>query len=309
MLSPYASFEVLALVTASLCGVHAYRTNDLPFFATSVVYGLVLEKLVVVGFEDYTYPAARFVDVLGIPVAIGLGWSVVLYAGYETARRWEISPPARAAFVALFVLHVDLALDAVAIRFQPVGFWTWTPAGEYFGVPLGNFFGWFAVGFLFVAVYDVALARAGDADWTEGVDAVRTRTVAAAVTLVAASALIYAAMLAWDVVTVESTVRKAVVLGACMVAAAVAVVRSGASLRQPAALPSFAVFLTHGYFLAALLWLGVHGRQPFLLAMSLAMLAVAAALHVVPAIVDDPDGRADGDAGQAGEDAATRPSR
>jgi len=45
------------------------------------------------------------------------------------------------------------------------------------------------------------------------------------------------------------------------------------------------VFLTHGYFLAALLWLGVHRREPFLLAMSLAMLGVAAALHVAPAVL------------------------
>jgi len=285
MLSPYASFEVLALVTASLCGVHAYRTRDLPFFGTAVVYGLVLEKLVVLGFEDYTYPAARFLDVAGIPLAIGLGWSVVLYAGYETARRWELSPPARAAFVALFVLHVDLALDAVAIRFQPVGFWTWTPPGAYFGVPLGNFFGWFAVGFLFVFVYDAALGRAADGDWNDGVDEKRTRAVAAAATLVAASALIYAAMFVWDVLTLESTLRKAVVLGSCTLAAAVAVVRSDASLSKPAPLPSLAVFLTHGYFLAALLWLGVHRREPFLLAMSLAMLGVAAALHVAPAVL------------------------
>ena len=284
MVSPYASFQVLALVAAGLCGVHATRTRDLPFFATAVVYGIVLEKLVVVGFEDYAYPASRFVDVAGIPLAIGLGWSVVLYAGYDIARRWEISPPTRAAFVALFVLHVDLALDAVAIRVQPVGFWTWTPPGAYFGVPLGNFFGWFAVGFLFVAVYDVALARAADGAWNDGVDALRTRVAAAAVTLVAASTLIYVAMLVWDVVTAASTLRKALVLGGCVVAAAVAVARSNRQLRQPATLPSLAVFGTHLYFLAALLWLGVHRSEPFLLGASVAMLAVAAALHVAPAL-------------------------
>ncbi|WP_323675006.1 carotenoid biosynthesis protein [Halorubellus sp. PRR65] len=305
MVSPYASFEMLALVTASLCGVHAYRTADVPFFATSVVYGLVLEKLVVLGFEDYTYPAARFLDVAGIPVAIGLGWSVVLYAGYETARRWEIAPPTRAAFVALFVLHVDLALDAIAIRFQPVGFWTWTPAGEYFGVPLGNFFGWFAVGFLFVAVYDAALDRFGDVTWSAGVDAVRARAVAAVVTLVAASALIYAAMFAWDLVTLESTTRKAVVLGACITLAAVAVARTDAVLRRPAVLPSLAVLCTHLYFLGALLWLGVHRTEPLLLAMSLAMLAVAAGLHVLPAVVGA-DGAREDRASQSSDDAASR---
>jgi uncharacterized membrane protein len=296
MVSPYASFQVLALVAAALCGIHATRTRDLPFFSTAVVYGIVLEKLVVVGFEDYAYPASRFVDVAGIPLAIGLGWSVVLYAGYETARRWELSPPTRAAFVALFVVHVDLALDAVAIRVQPVGFWTWTPPGAYFGVPLGNFFGWFAVGFLFVAVYDVALARAADGAWNDGVDALRTRFAAASVTLVAASTLIYVAMLVWNVVTAASTLRKALVLGGCVVAAAVAVARSNPRFRQPATLPSLAVFGTHLYFLAALLWLDVHRTEPFLLGMSLAMLAVAAALHVAPALAERRSGDGPDDA-------------
>lgn len=314
MVSPYATFEALALVAAGLCGVHATRTRDLPFFATAVVYGLVLEKLVVLGFEDYAYPASRFVDVAGIPLAIGLGWSVVLYAGYETARRWEISPPTRAAFVALFVLHVDLALDAVAIRVRPVGFWTWTPPGAYFGVPLGNFFGWFAVGFLFVAVYDVALARAADGAWNEGVDALGTRFVAAAVTLVAASALIYAAMWVWNVGTAESTLRKLLVLGGCVVVAAVAVARSTPRLGRPATLPSLAVFGTHLYFLAALLWLGVHRREPVLLGVSVAMLAVAAALHAAPALAarrsgggpdegGSPDEASDPDAEDGPEDA------
>jgi uncharacterized membrane protein len=282
MVSPYATFEVLAAVAAGLCGVHAARTQDLPFFATAVVYGLVLEKLVVLGFEDYTYPASRFVDVAGIPLAIGLGWSVVLYAGYETARRWEISPPTRAAFVALFVLHVDLALDAVAIRVQPVGYWTWTPPGAYFGVPLGNFFGWFAVGFLFVAVYDVSLARAANRKWNDGVDALRTRFAAATVTLVAASALIYLAMVAFETVAAGVVWRKTVVLVSCTTIAAVAVARSKPQFRQPATLPSLAVFGTHLYFLAALLSLGVHRTEPFLLAASVAMLGVAVAIHGAP---------------------------
>jgi uncharacterized membrane protein len=283
MVSPYASFEVLALVAAVLCGIHASRTEDLPFFATAVGYGIVLEKLVVVGFENYTYPAARFVDVAGIPLAIGLGWSVVLYAGYETARRWEIAPPARAAFVALFVLHVDLALDAIAIRFEPVGFWTWTPAGAYFGVPLGNFFGWFAVGFLFVAVYDAVLTRAERRDLGDAFGVARARMLAAAVTLVAASALIYAAMVAFETVAQGVLWRKTVILVAVVTAAVVAVARADVSLRQPATLPSLAVFGTHLYFLVALLWLGVHRQHPLLLGMSLAMLGVAAALHVAPA--------------------------
>jgi len=300
MVSPYATFEVLAAVAAALCGAHALRTGDVPFFATAVGYGLVLEKLVVVGFENYTYPASRFVDVAGIPIAIALGWSVVLYAGYDAARRMNVGHPARAAFVALFVLHVDLALDAIAIRFEPVGFWTWTPAGAYFGVPLGNFFGWFAVGLLFVVVYDAVLERTGGHDGSvDREPTLRGRALAAAGTLVVASALIYLAMLAFETVAAGVVWRKAAILLACTTAAAVAVARSDLVPRQPAVLPSVAVFGTHLYFLAALLWLGVHRSEPFLLGASVAMLAVAAALHVAPALAarrtgNDPDDAAPG---------------
>jgi uncharacterized membrane protein len=164
-------------------------------------------------------------------------------------------------------------------------------------VPLGNFFGWFAVGFLFVAVYDVALARAADGTWNDGVDDLGTRFAAASVTLVAASTLIYVAMLGWNAVTAASTLRKVVVLGGCVVAAAVAVARSKPRFRRPATLPSLAVFGTHLYFLAALLWLGVHATEPFLLGMSLAMLAVAAVIHAAPALAArrTADDRDDGD--------------
>lgn len=286
MLSPYASFEALALLAAALCGVHAYRTQDLPFFATAVAYGVVLEKLVVVGLENYTYPAARFVDVLGIPIAIGLGWSIVLYAGYDTARRMGLAGVARAAFVALFVLHVDLALDAVAIRIEPVGYWTWIHDGAYFGVPIGNFYGWFAVGFCFVAVYDAAL----DASESRTIAAGESRTIAAGISLVLASALIYAAMVAFETVAAGVLWRKLLVFGVCLAGAALLLARASrrddVHLAAPARLPAAAVFATHLYFLGALLALDLHRTEPILLAMSLAMLAVAALLHLAPALSD-----------------------
>lgn len=273
MLSPYVGFEALAVLTAALCAIHAYRISDLPFFVTAVGYGIVLEKLVVVGLQNYTYPADRFLDVFGIPLAIGLGWSVVLYAGYDAARRMRLSSPSRAAFVALFVLHVDLALDAVAIRVVPVGYWTWLQAGAYFGVPIGNFFGWFAVGFLFVLVYDDVSDRF-DTEWVTG-----------PVTLVVASGLIYAAMVAFEAVTGPILWRKLLVFGVCVALAVLALARAEIEFRTPSPLPAAAVFMTHLYFLGVLFGLGLHRTEPILLAMSLGMLALAASLHVIPAFV------------------------
>jgi uncharacterized membrane protein len=40
----------------------------------------------------------------------------------------------------------DFAIDVVAIR---IGFWNWANGGEYYGVPLSNFWGWLVVAFCF----------------------------------------------------------------------------------------------------------------------------------------------------------------
>jgi hypothetical protein len=98
--------------------------------------------------------------------------------------------------------------------------------------------------------------------------------------------LLYASLEAWDALTAGVLWRKVVVLGACVAVAAAAVARSSPTLRRPPLLPSVGVFGMHGYFLAALFWLDLHRYHPFLLAVSAAMLAVAVALHVAPAVLD-----------------------
>ena len=39
--------------------------------------------------------------------------------------------------------NLDFGIDAIAIR---LGFWNWVNGGEYYGVPISNFFAWYIVG-------------------------------------------------------------------------------------------------------------------------------------------------------------------
>ena len=142
----------MSLSALAACAHHAYPDRDrLAFLGTGVVYGVILEQLVIVAFERYTYNAEDFLlTVVDVPLVIGFGWAAIIYAGVETGRRFDLSPRAVPAFSALFALHIDLAMDAVAIR---VAFWEWTPPGVWLGVPLGNFVGWFLVASLFPAAW------------------------------------------------------------------------------------------------------------------------------------------------------------
>jgi hypothetical protein len=108
------------------------------------LYGVVLEWLTIKQLEAYHY-GQFLVMIDGAPLAIGLGWAVIIYSSMEFSERIELPNSARAILDALLALNIDMALDAVAIR---LGMWTWSNVGpdqQWFGVPWVNFWAWFIV--------------------------------------------------------------------------------------------------------------------------------------------------------------------
>ncbi len=104
---------------------------------------------------DYIYPAQP--GIFGVPFTIVTYWAVFIYTGYwlvTTFRYWlgktkSSRKQNNLALLGLLVLADGLAVTAIDLFMDPIsvkaGSWAWVDGGPYFGVPIGNFVGWFAV--------------------------------------------------------------------------------------------------------------------------------------------------------------------
>ncbi len=108
------------------------------------LYGFLLEWLTIEQLHAYHY--GQFLIMIdGAPLAIALGWAVIIYSSMAFSNHIQLPEPARPILDALLALNIDLAFDSVAIR---LGMWSWTGIGldqQWFGVPWANFAGWFIV--------------------------------------------------------------------------------------------------------------------------------------------------------------------
>ncbi|MFB6146567.1 MAG: carotenoid biosynthesis protein [Halobacteriaceae archaeon] len=261
----FAANAVIAILGLALVGWHAVPDRDrLLFLGAALVYGVVLEQLVILHFDAYTYNIADAILTVGdVPLVIGVGWATIIYSGVQVARRLGVSARLRPLFVALFALHIDLAIDAIAIR---VPFWTWARVGAWFGVPLGNFTGWFLVASCFVA------------SWQAVRDRVPSRALAGPLTIVLAVAGLVVVLEGWTIVATTLR-RKVVILGGAIAGSAALVFRDGLSVTSIDPRIGAIPYLYHGFYLAVLVDLGLYRQRPFILAVSLAMIGLWLLVH------------------------------
>lgn len=113
--------------------------------ALAFVFGLAVEWLgystgVPFGAYSYTAPGPAL---LGVPLIVPLGWFAF------TVIALALSPPGAARWFAPLVLVAwDVGLDPLMVA---QGFWAFE-SGAYYGVPVSNFVGWYAAGFVLVAL-------------------------------------------------------------------------------------------------------------------------------------------------------------
>lgn len=148
----FIAFESMWFLLFVVCFYHAFRRGRVYVveLITAVIYGIILEILTMIQLQAYTY-GDFFFEIYNAPIAIGLGWAVIIYTAMATADRLDATQKIRPFIVALLALNIDFSMDAIAIR---EGFWNWGTGGPggpnvWFGVPLGNFFAWFVVTFSF----------------------------------------------------------------------------------------------------------------------------------------------------------------
>jgi hypothetical protein len=271
--------EVAASVLFVGAAVAALRRGRLPFLEliSAAAFGLLLEEGDQLIFQTYHYSEDWVLVLDRAPIVIGLTWALLIAGAMRITdalgvRRWT------APFVdAVLVIMLDLAFDAVAIR---MGMWTWVGIGPeqgWFGVPAGNFYAW-----LFVTLGFSLLSR-----WLRDRAAGRPRLewlqllvpIPAFVVLIA-SIVPFAIIL--DRVGAEP--GGGLWLFGLTLAAFLAISWRGtfgpgrlrpdgqASAIVDLRLAFFTRFSMHGFFLVALLLMGLASELPMLLVTSVALL-------------------------------------
>jgi len=118
--------------------------------------------------DYYVYSSQVFGPVfLGVPLLVPVYWTIFIYAGYSITNsflHWaEINKPDWSngntkllpwlIFMdGALVVAIDLIMDPLAVR---TGHWVWENGGFYFGVPIGNFFGWFVVAVIVAGTFRI----------------------------------------------------------------------------------------------------------------------------------------------------------
>lgn len=284
----YVLLEVGAASFFVLAAWLALRRGRLPFLEliSAAMFGLLLEEGDQLIFETYHYADAWVLQLDRAPLVIGLTWALIIAGAMRITdalgvrRRW-------APFVdSVLAISLDLAFDAIAIR---LGLWTWRgvgPTDGWFGVPAGNFYAWLFVIWAFSFV----------SRWLR--DAARERPrleLAQLLVPIPAFVIFLFTLVPFSVVKplIDSTLGGGLILFVIALAgflAAAAWGVFGPNRGQPdgsstAILDLRLAFATrlavHGFFLVALLVIGLATREPVLLGVSLLLIAAEVPLAIL----------------------------
>lgn len=259
---------VAAAFWVGLCLWDAERSEDYAFLAAGFGWGFLIEFISMETFEGYHYALESFAVSLEIvPLQIMLMWAAILYTGYKTGRYMGLDANRLPFFVALYGLHIDIAIDGIAAE---IPYWVWENGGRWFGVPINNYVGWYTVAVVFVAVFVVM-------DRYVHNDANR-----ALVTLPVTSVVFFVGMALHGFLTGPSRVAQTIALVAYAVVS-LGIVASGDAHYRRTSVPLAAVTVTiHLFFIAVGAMRGMFADTPALLMVCLAMLGVGVAIHAGP---------------------------
>ncbi len=233
-----------------------------------VMFGVLLEWATIQQLHAYQYGRFAIMIADEVPLAIGVGWGVIIYASRLYAGGTTLPPWAKPILAALLALNIDLSMDAIAIR---LGMWDWGQGldFQYFGVPWANFWAWFWVVTSFTAGLWLLADRPHPLSrWLGPLGAV----------LVGVTGVLITNRIIVSVVPrslYEITI--ALVIGGAL--GLVLWLRPRILARPLPPLSKWTPFTFHAYFLAAGLISGVILHPPILLVVSLAMAGLAWWIH------------------------------
>lgn len=265
----FITFEVVIYIQFVLCLRHAFKagTGNLLKLFLGILFGVSLELATIRQLHAYEY--GQFVlMVLDVPLCIGVAWSCIIYSAMEFSDASSLPYWLRPILDGLLALNIDLALDAIAIRF---GFWDWGMGleAQYFGVPFANFWAWFWVVFSFSVGYRIFSRREGLA-----------RTWLAPISAYILGLFGVLGTNAFIVFVVPDNIRSGVIGITIASALAIIILKRPAFYQRPVDPIAFWVpFLTHAYVLIAGIISGWIVSPIFLLIVGILMFVIAIRLH------------------------------
>jgi uncharacterized membrane protein len=102
-------------------------------------------------FGSYRYLAFEGFTLQGVPIPVIIAWGVYVYTCYLASL--SISRRMSMITASSLMVLLDMALDPVMVE---RGVWVWEAGGEWFGVPLTNYLGWFLVSSISLILYNLA---------------------------------------------------------------------------------------------------------------------------------------------------------
>ena len=138
------------------------------FILIAMVVGLLFEiwgltSGVVFG-GRYIYEQSSLM-LFDVPYIVPIYWAVFVYTSYcisnsflfwmnknKPTKQYNnfLLIPLLMFFDGIFTVIIDLIMDPLQVK---AGAWTWLDGGPYFGIPIGNFIGWFIVTIIITGIY------------------------------------------------------------------------------------------------------------------------------------------------------------
>jgi hypothetical protein len=168
----YLLMEVAASLFFIGASLAALRRGRLPFLelVSAAAFGILLEEGDQLIFKTYHYSNNWILTVDRAPVVIGLTWALIIAGAMRLTDALGVRRRYAPFVDAVLAISLDLAFDAIAIR---MGLWTWrgiAPTAGWFGVPAGNFYAWLFVTLAFSVMTRGLRDAAGgrpDLDWLQ----------------------------------------------------------------------------------------------------------------------------------------------
>ena len=154
------------LALAALLVLGTSRAREALLLTVALVLGFVSEYVAVECgciFGPYSYTDVLSPRLLEVPLVMSAAWMILV--AYVKDMLLRVTWPAwiEITVASLWMTAIDLVIDPVAAG--PLRYWSWVETGAYYGIPLSNFIGWFAVSAVIFTILRFAPGRWDGNPW------------------------------------------------------------------------------------------------------------------------------------------------